>query len=346
MPLGRNVIYQNIVAQLAMPSIDFAKPETQLLVSQIIYEAGPSNDCVERKTHRILTEQSFANVMLEQLEQSHEKQSLNWDSWRAAAILSQLARRILSCSKSDAITERGLNFLYALRRTSVSWQERIQQRIADTTSSERRTELYTKLVEVTLLCSSTFDVEDEVVEDILQQENAISIFLRNSIVISENRNSTTPTFPAIHKAMLQDWRLLSHRTFPHIHAHVLRNREDLDRAVLASWAAFVPPSRNNWKIVDKMHKDWLSTTSGSLPVHINIMTGELLIDGAPLARLPEEYTRHATYARLFPKTAIDVGPSDEPGMLFSAKSTHRGYKLHFGTEQDDILVVATMGETQ
>jgi hypothetical protein len=344
MPLGRNVIYQNIVAQLAMPSIDFAKPETQLLVAQIIHEAGPSNECVERKTHRILTEQSFANVMLEQLERSHEKQSLNWDSWRAAAILSQLARRILSCSKSHTVTKRGLNFLHALRQSSVSWQERIQQRITDTTSSERRTELYTKLVEVTLLCSSTFDVEDEAVEDILQQEDAISTFLRNSIVISENRNSTTSMFPTLHRSMLQDWRLLSHRIFPHIHAHVLRSREDLDRAVLASWAAFIPPPRNNWKIVDKMHKHWLSTTSGSLPVHINIMTGDLLIDGAPLARLPEEYIRHATYTRLFPKTAIDVGPSDEPGMLFSAKATHHGYKLHFGTKQDDLLVVATKNE--
>lgn len=329
-----------------MPSIDFAKAESQSLILQIIHETGPSSDCIERKSHRILTEESFANAMLDQLEGAHQKQSLNWDSWRAVACFVQLTRRVLNLSASRNVITRSLILLGAIRQTCASWLERIQQRAADTTNGEQRTNLYTRFVDIALICCSTFDVEEKHIVKVLQQANAISILLRCSIIICENQQSTTSDFMSLHKAALHDWRRLSFRLFPLLHKHVLQNGTGLNHAVSQSWAAFAPSTGKRWKIVDKERRSWLMITSGSLPVHFNMLTGELLINGAPLARLSEEYTRHSLYSRLFQETILDIGPTDEPGMQYSAKLTHYGNKLHFGMSNGDMLVVATKHESR
>lgn len=60
------------------------------------------------------------------------------------------------------------------------------------------------------------------------------------------------------------------------------------------------------------------------------MTGELLIDGHPLASLPSKYERHHTYKSLFGRSLIEVMPSDLPGMQFSGQRRHMGYAIHFG----------------
>jgi hypothetical protein len=52
------------------------------------------------------------------------------------------------------------------------------------------------------------------------------------------------------------------------------------------------------------------------------------------------------YSRLFQSFILDVGPTDEPGMHFSAGSVHKGHILHFGMKQGDMLVVATKGDSR
>ncbi|KAH3956582.1 hypothetical protein HBH98_241660 [Parastagonospora nodorum] len=339
-PLGRNIMYQNILAQLAMPSLDFAKVECHVLILQIVHEAGQNNSRTER-THHIVAEEAFGNAMLKQLEISLRKVSQNWESWRAAAIFVQLARRVLSLTRYEPIQERSLAFLHEVRQVCKAWLGRMRQRIATTTNSEQITDLYSRVLEVALLCCSTFDVEDAFLEDAFRLTNAISTLLQCSITIRENCLSAIPEFGIMHNIMLHNWRVLSLRMFPRLHQRILLDGEDLSNAISATWAAFDLSTGTRWTILSNGHRNWLCTLSGSLPVHFNLLTGELLITGLPLARLPERYTKHPTYSVLFQKFLVDVGPTNEAGMQFSAKSTHYDQKLHFGMEGNDMLVVAT-----
>ncbi|KAJ4374687.1 hypothetical protein N0V86_007560 [Didymella sp. IMI 355093] len=66
---GRNLLYLNILLQLAMPNLDFAKVETHCLVLQLLSQTGPSaKDCIERISHHILTDDAFCRSLLSQLE--------------------------------------------------------------------------------------------------------------------------------------------------------------------------------------------------------------------------------------------------------------------------------------
>jgi hypothetical protein len=68
--LGQNIIYSNVLTQLATPVIDFAKPETQTLLLQSIGQVGAptSNGDARRISHSILSEADFGHVLVEQID--------------------------------------------------------------------------------------------------------------------------------------------------------------------------------------------------------------------------------------------------------------------------------------
>jgi hypothetical protein len=272
-PLGRDIFYQNILAQLAMPMLDFAKVEVQALLLQTVHQAGPSNGRVEREAHHIVAEKAVGSAMLEQLEKRLRSVAQNWESWRAAATFTILAQRFLGFTIHPEISERCLKLLAELRRVCMSWIRRIKERVASTINSEQRTDLYTRLIEVALLCSSTFDVEEAFIDIVLRQPGAISTLLQCSMITRENHESTKSEFENMHNSSLKNWRTLSTRIFPHVHQHVLLDSESLDQALSGSWTAFRSSDGTRWTSVDQAHKNWLLTTSNSLPVHFNLLTG-------------------------------------------------------------------------
>lgn len=114
-----------------------------------------------------------------------------------------------------------------------------------------------------------------------------------------------------------------YRVFPKLQGLMHRSYQEFNHAVVASWADFQPASGATWTPFRKPHKHWFYITSGTLTVYLNLLTAELLVDGTPLTRLPLEYAQHSLYAILFKDISMEVGPTSEPGMRFSAKSKYR-----------------------
>ncbi|KAF2131741.1 hypothetical protein P153DRAFT_336326 [Dothidotthia symphoricarpi CBS 119687] len=340
MGLGRHIFYSNLLSQLAMPTVDFAKVETHCMILQTVYQVGPPNRSVERGAHENFNDELFCNAMLNQLQDNLGRLTKNWESWRSLSIFVILARRTLSLSSSTGIHQRALEYLAEVRRVCMEWFYHLHQRIASSLDDEQRCELNSRATEIALLCTDTFDVEEVHLDVVLQQEFAISMLLQCSIAVQENQRTVKPESESLYNATLQDWRRLMYRVFPKLRENILRDNTGLDQAVLATWAAFQRTPGTSWASLNQSQGHWLCVTSGQLPVHLNLLTAELLVNGLPLTRLPSEYLLHEMYTPLFQKSALDVVPSDEPGMHFSGKSTFRGQKIHFGMRGSDLLVVA------
>lgn len=67
-------------------------------------------------------------------------------------------------------------------------------------------------------------------------------------------------------------------------------------------------------------------------VYVNLLTGQLLINGRPLARLPSEFERHKTYQSLFGHSLVEVMPSDLSGLEYSAQRLHMGQTIYLGKQ--------------
>jgi hypothetical protein len=343
LPFGKNIFYSNILAQLAVPTLDFAKVETHCLLLQTILQAGPSNSSIERISHHVLTDTLFGNAMFEQLEAALRRVEGNWESWRAVAAFIQLALRTVSLTLSKDVRERGLRFLDTARQVSVKWLRRLKIRVSSSTDNEQRTELSFQAKEIALLGASTFDAEGENIDALLHQHCAISSLLVCSVVVRENSHMTLQS-AHIHKVMIQAWQSMMHRIFPKLREIVLRDNAGLNDAVRECWSSYQPCSQARWNSMGRPNDHWLHITSGRLPVHINLLTAELLVNGLPMARLPSVYQSHPTYQPMFSTSMLEVAPTDEPGMAFSAKSTYHGYKLHFGMTGQDMNIVAINGD--
>lgn len=154
------------------------------------------------------------------------------------------------------------------------------------------------------------------------------------------------------------WQVLSYRSHVILAERIVECKNPgLDLAIDTAWAAYDKTSK--WCRVSNDVTYWLFTrfagqsgSSEDMLLHYNLLTGELLVDGLPLARLPSEYESHPTYRSLFEKSQLDVMPSNTPGMQFSCQKQYSGYTIHLGKEtvpestDSDMSVKAVKGWEQ
>ncbi|KAL5400438.1 hypothetical protein PMIN03_012373 [Paraphaeosphaeria minitans] len=142
--LGREVIYSNVLTQLAIPAVDFSKPETQTHLLQIMWQVGAesSDGDARRATHRILGMKPFAQAMLGQLEIAMDRIAGNWESWRACAVFVAITRRILSLTPSTEVQTRSLHLLETARLVSMKWLYRLKNESQASQSKGKGTSCY------------------------------------------------------------------------------------------------------------------------------------------------------------------------------------------------------------
>jgi hypothetical protein len=346
LPIGHNIQYLNILTQLAVPTVNFAKVETQCLILQTIHQAGPpSNDAgIERVAHQILTEGNFCEAILNNLEAILPTIARNWESWRGLSTYVQLTIRMFELNPAETVQDRCLAWLKNARKVALDWLNNLQSKVRSSTDHKQRLDLMSRATEVGLLCTSTFDVDEIHLDRILSLPREVSVLIQSSIVVQENQDNVTSEHSHLLRAMMQAWRSLHFRILPVLRDGILHQnlQEGLNEALKLSWSGFEP---GRWTPFDDAHPQWICLDCGKRKIHFNLVTAELLVNGIPLARLPREYILHPMYLELFQQSFIEVMPSKEPGMCFSSKFDHHGHALSFGMHhQSHMLVVATQDE--
>jgi hypothetical protein len=349
LPLGNKIQYMNLLAQLHVPIVDFTKVEAHCVVYHIVHMAGPPQDCHSdptlasaRQGHSILHDETFCRILLQELDVTLQKTKGNWETWRALATCCLLALRILAFTGAPEIESLCFDFLSSARQIALSWIAALEQRLKITNNTAQRAELLCRRTEIALLCIGTCDVDVAHMDYMLNIPSVVLVLLQMSILIRENKDTVSSEHGFLYRATLQSWRTLLFRVSPVLRDGITLRRfeADLNSAVKSAWAGFEP--HGSWEMLAEPKHHWAHIKSGVLNVHFNLLTAELLVNGLPLARLPEEYTEHETYLALFDRTPIEVMPTNEYGMAFSAKHTHFDYHLSFGMNKprNHMLVVA------
>lgn len=329
-PLAYRLQWMDIAVQLGQPSIDFKKPETILVFLQCIYQTGPRHgqEGALRESHQLLSTNEFAAVLIENLDAALKRVEQNWESSQALAVFITVARRLLSLSSSDEIKEACLRYLQRASAVSLGWAHLLRNKAHEADAADRE-QLLARSVEAALTCASSFDVERVHLPTILAVPTAASAFVQCCIIVFDGRRSLEATDSTQTKLLHSRHQRLLCDTRHIIAAH----HEGLHDAVVKSWSAYRPAQQ--WHISESSDH-WTTTRTTTtaqddgLMVHYNLISGELLVNGEPLDRLPSEYEEHSSYQVLFGKSAVEVMPSNIAGMRFSSKREHRGCEVHFG----------------
>ena len=355
-PLGSGIQWQNILLQLAVPSVDFKKVETSLVILQSIYQAGPpGNGSVLRAGHEIVDDENFACSLLETLNEALQRVKENWESSQALSTFISLAARLLSLTSTGQVKDKCLAYLASVRVVVFGWVNLLRDKASRATSNDQRTYLHSRAVEIALICVNSFNLDEKYFGDTLSVPEAASVFIQCSIIIQEGEFTLSQTPGSMASILHQRWKGISYRGYPILAKEILEKRNrSLDDAIKKSWSAY--HAGHSWQAASEQASHWLVSktapqgSSDPLWVHFNLLTSELLVNGLPLARLPSQYERHPVYHTLFGKSTLEVMPTAVQGMQFSGKKEYAGYTLHFSisgtcdSSENDFLVQAMKGD--
>ncbi|KAK0266010.1 hypothetical protein LTS00_017972, partial [Friedmanniomyces endolithicus] len=343
-PCGWHLQWPNLLIQLGFPAINFKNVESTLVLLQCIYQSGPAGSDILREGHDFCDHYESAGKLLEELDVALQRIKKNWESSQALTIFISIASRLLSLSTSTIIHTACLTYLEEGRAIAFGWMHDLEEKVQHINTHEERNEYMSKRAEIALICVDSFNVDDIPLAGILSSLEQASILLQCGIVVQESRlllgASREPTVPLL---LLRSRRLI-YRCY-----HTLASDgAAIDAGISRSWTGFQPGFP--WTVTGSDH--WLTTSTWTgvagiiLQVRFNILTGELLVNGLPLDRLPHKYEDHGSYRTLFGNSTVEVMPTATPGMDFAAKRMYLGHELDLGwsahadTATNDLLVRA------
>ncbi|OTA75927.1 hypothetical protein M434DRAFT_383777 [Hypoxylon sp. CO27-5] len=350
LPLGYNIQWQNILVQLALPSVDFRKEETVLVILQCIFQAGPSSDDNPlRDGHKILSDANFVQTLLHSLDEACRRVEENWQSFQALGLFICIARRLLSLATTEDVRKRSLGFLAMARGVALRWVKVLEEQIQNAADDDIRIYLQRIRTKVALICADTFNVDDGHLRRLLSSPDHAFAIIRCATVIHEGLNYIPKRTQNLTCIMYRRWERLAYRGLGILVEEVIhKNNPALNNAIKESWSAFQAVGK--WNVMRPPYHHWVwvnsaSEGSNSSPtVHFSLLTGELLINGSPLSRLPGNYEQNPLYATLFGKSILEVVPSSVPGMRFSCKKQFKGHHLDLGLDESngDLFIRATI----
>ncbi|KAF8861162.1 hypothetical protein BDZ45DRAFT_671975 [Acephala macrosclerotiorum] len=342
--------WRNILFQLIHPTLNLNKPETLFLILQAANEAGPkSRPSALRDTHEILDDEEFGRALLGGLNDALSRIRENWESDIALCIFLSIATRLLSVSNSKLIQNQCITYLADIRLLSINWTRILLKKLSNSNKIDERQDLNRRTLMMALICHGTFDIGPSHLPRVLSNDTVSSLLFESCIIVAEHTSSHTTSTDPILTILLHRWRRLSYEV-----EDLLRNKivnvggTGLDLAIQSIWAAYCPPAMP-WCSVAKPHQHLVVVDSGSTPgqealrLQYNLLTGGLLVNGAPMSTLPPSFMSHKTYKRLFKDRIINVMPSAMCGMRFSGTNLHHGHEVHFALMHGELVIRTRKG---
>ncbi|KAL6796308.1 hypothetical protein GGI42DRAFT_331329, partial [Trichoderma sp. SZMC 28013] len=355
LPVGYRILWENILVQLFSPKVDFNKSDTALIIMQIIDQAGPQwCGSTYRASHQQLLSEAFPKRLLEGLSHAVDRIHKNWESYVALRCFIAIAIRALNCSSVPPSPREYHRFLGRCRQVAMNWIDLLQEKLSGYDNEEQRQEFYLIISQMALICIASFDVDEGHLRLMLSDAEQMDILIRSSIIIQNlSRGVGKCTEPFHTDLLLQKERVLckSHELI--LIETLEKSNQGLNSAVQKALPFY--NGKGMWKALSEYEYHWLETQTisgngnSSSAIQMNVLTGELLVNGLPPSRLPLSYEEHPVFEELLGREMIHVMPSDVPGTFFSSMKRHHGYNLAFGMNHSSppqlIIVASNDSET-
>ncbi|KAL1895128.1 hypothetical protein Cpir12675_003400 [Ceratocystis pirilliformis] len=334
LPLGYKIQWPNILLQLASPVVDFNKEETITMVLQCIYQMGPMGDSSNKRISVSTVDDYMATKIISYLEATLSRFEENWDSSVALMTLTAIAARVLSLVWTPEVTKSGLMFLKRCREVALSWVQKLQQKLYNASQDEHLTG---RLNHSILACAASFCIERKLLLPTLDDDEVLEQFVKVTILNYEMSGSLKERTTA--QIVVQNsFNRISHEVLDSVVKAIKHNGRSkaIESALSFFWPEFTVIGE--WTCQEMPFVHWVTCHAKSAGmkdklyfVQLSLLTGQLLVDGKRLRRLPEDVLRHPDFINLFKSTVFEVAPSGLKGFVHQARCKFQGYQLHFGS---------------
>ncbi|KAH8997132.1 hypothetical protein EDB86DRAFT_3043676 [Lactarius hatsudake] len=342
---GPRLQWLNIARELSSPSLSFRREEVHTLITQAAWQLGPLSDGV-REWHADLEISSFGWTILRELDGLLGKIEANWLEEVTIRTIVLITSRLLSSTRHPDIRQRAYALLQRARSVAHKWIHELSSKLDMTEGETSRMNLRRRLCTLAATCFSTYDVCLEHVPWVLASDDDIAIAVHCAVIVHDNTPLVLEDDDSRYLIrLLNRHRLLLHFLEPSLRERVPSDPSGFDHGLASSWPGFRRQTSSNWHVLPSPNSRWIScVVEGGQEVHYNLLTGQLLIAGKPLGRLPQEIIEHSTYASILGPRILDVVPADIPGMEFMTRSNVSGYQIFFSLRDEDLTLQARRPE--
>lgn len=292
---GASLQWINLMAELVYKALDFQANEVFLLCKHTIFEIGPLQG-QQREYHAILHDSNFASTLLRTLRHLFESVKANWQQTECLRLIVVVLNKIGATVVDQLILSSVMDLMMEIRKALVGWMDILSSMIEE---SDQKVQLQKYLCRTAMVCQSTFDLGPDHSKRILELPGNVHIYLRASLLLSHHFPSRC--LDAYESNLLACNAQLCHSLEPHISHSLSRHSKQIHEAVRTLWTAYTPG--NEWIQCDGSR--WITSMTAHVPpqksqqVHVNLLSGELLVDGVPLGLLPAEYSKNVDFIDLF-----------------------------------------------
>ncbi|CAE6503446.1 unnamed protein product [Rhizoctonia solani] len=347
---GARLQWMNIVRGLEEDLLTFRSDEVWLLHTQAAWQVGPLSDDGSREWHEELGYAEFRGLLVSQCERVLGRVKANWLQAKSVLILVALVTRLLATSPPVGVTHAACEFLRKARDVAYQWLKELLNKLRDA-RYESDVIGYQRLVcEMASICRATYDVEPDYLDRLLSLSEDFIPLVEASIRLYDNQPPNLQNSPTGLQIVLCRDRRFAHKLMPYMLMRFRRGDDILSKPLSMIWSGYLSGSPS-WQILDSPKDCWVKTVINKVNeadkgeaqhIHLNLLSGRLLIDGTPIGRLPRQYVEHATYVRLFGQKALDVAPTKIRGMKFAMADRIGGYQVLFALEegQNELIIQA------
>lgn len=341
--LGNRIQWPRLLRELSSSTLNFGTLEVGILVTSLALVVGPPDEqSLLRAGHWVFRDRSFCNALTAQIEQRLKNLAANWREGQTVECLLLLLHRTWSLATAFEAKKDAEQLILYVREVTHNWTTSLRREICNATSTEIAQKRSQDALLAALLCRKTFTIEAAKPDEPLHADG-LAVFLECSFVLRENLPSKEAGYIGkmsafIRKLYVSDLKLV-HCLEPQLRRAIRLMNDAVNQAVNSVWVdAEGQPTRSftPWTLLPDRYDGWVTAQSISIDglieqsVHFNILDGALLIDGQPLGRLPDEYTRQGFLHQIFGDRVFLTYPSSMPGMSYQFASHFEGHQIHFG----------------
>lgn len=302
---GHRLQWLNIARELRTNTLTFSDEAVNLLLMQAAWQAGPpdtSASSIYRECHIDLERLEFGRTLLGELERMLTSIEANWLESISAKVLIHLTTHLLSVNKHSSITNDAFSLLRRARGVTLDWTRQLVKKLQECEIEESMKDLQLRVLQMAAICRATYDVDNSSghLEGVLSSAEDVAILIECATIVHDNTPVHTDSLPLPVRHLLDRDRRLSHTLERYIREQILRvtmsegfnqSAKQVYRMSGSSWDS-VPGHSDRWMMSKR-------TGDSSQRLYYNLLSGQLLVDGEPVGRMPENFVSHATYQRVF-----------------------------------------------
>ncbi len=341
--LGDKIQWIRLLRELASSNLNFGTLEVGIMVTELALVVGPPDEQnLLRAGHWVFQDLSFCIALTSRIKQRLESIAANWREGLTVECLLVLLQRVWSLATSSEARKEAETLMLYIRRVTHDWTRVLRREICNAFSTETAQKRSQDALLAALLCRKTFCLEAAEPNESLQAD-MLAVFLECSFMLKDNLPSKEAGFIGkmsdfLRKLYVSDLKLV-HRLESQLRRAIRLFNDAVNEAVNSAWEDAEGQSTReftSWNFLPDPHDGWVTAQSISVDglleqeVLFDILEGTLLIDGHPLGRLPDEYTKQNFFHQIFGTRVFMTYPSSIRGMSYQLASRFENHQIHFG----------------